>query len=304
MLPESKARRMSLSQEHLDAIRAAVDTALGQRPQASTAELAVAAAAAAAAMGQPAAADINAISHTIPNFWPEDVDGFFSTFEAACLNKGITQGGTKYSKLLSVLTPAARTRMVGHLPEPGTNQDDYQRLKGKLKEAYTMTVIERCAEMMSIASLGDRNPEHLLSYMRGLLPGEDKSKLFRYIWLNALPESVHEVLAADDGNLGALATEATKMMREKAARRKRASQINAVKESEVESPEGEISAVSRRKDTGSKTGSICANHLRFPGKYYRCFDPDNCLLKNSVIQRPSASCNAGKRSGNARAGRQ
>ena len=36
---------MSLSQEHLDAIRAAVDTALGQRPQVSTAELAVAAAA-------------------------------------------------------------------------------------------------------------------------------------------------------------------------------------------------------------------------------------------------------------------
>ena len=80
---------MSLSQEHLDAIKAAVDAAMGQRPQATPAELAAAAAAAAAANPEAAAVDINAISHTIPNFWPEDVDGFFSTFEGACVNKGI-----------------------------------------------------------------------------------------------------------------------------------------------------------------------------------------------------------------------
>ena len=177
-------------------------------------------------------------------------------------------------------------------------------MKGKLKEAYTKTKMERCAEMMSIVSLGDRNPEHLLSYMRGLLPGEEKSDLFRYIWINALPESIHEVLAADDGDLGDLAVKATRMIKEKAARRKRVLQINVVRESEGESPEGEISAVSRRKDNKSKTGSICANHLRFPGKCYCCFNPDNCLLKDSIVQCPSVSGSAGKKSGNARAGRQ
>ena len=71
--------------------------------------------------------------------------------------------------------------MVGHLPEPGTNPDDYQQLKAKLKEAYTKTKMERCAELLSISTLGDRNPEHLLSYMRGLMPGEVKSDIFRYI---------------------------------------------------------------------------------------------------------------------------
>ena len=150
-------------------------------------------------------------SHTIPSFWPEDVEGFFSTFEVACVNKKITQDGTKYSKLLSALTPEARSRMVGHLPEPGTHADDYQRLKDKLKEAYTKTKMERCAEMLSISSLGDRNPEHLLSYMRGLLPGEVKSDLFRYIWLSALPDSIHEVLSADDSELEVLATRATRV---------------------------------------------------------------------------------------------
>ena len=96
---------MLLSQEQLVAVRTAVTTAMDARPAATVAELAVAAAAAAVAMGQPAVADINAISHTVPNFWPEDINGFF---EAACANKNIPQDGTKYSKLLSVLTPAAQ----------------------------------------------------------------------------------------------------------------------------------------------------------------------------------------------------
>ena len=109
---------MPIDQEQLEA---AVEAILARRPQATLAELAAAAAtAAAAANPQPpaaaaaAAADINAITHTIPSVWPEDVDGFFSTFEAACQNKNITQDGTKYSKLLSVLTPDKDGR-----PPPG-----------------------------------------------------------------------------------------------------------------------------------------------------------------------------------------
>ena len=106
---------------------------------------------------------------------------------------------------------------------------------------------------------------------------------------------------ADDGDLGVLAAKAPRMIKEKAAWWKRVSQINAVKTPELEDLEGEVSAVSKRKEAGRKTGTICANHLRFPGKCYCCFDPDNCLLKDSIVQRPSSS---GKRSGNSRAGRQ
>ena len=131
----------AFNQAQLQDIQDAVAAALAaQQPQAPPvvpqADLAAAAAAAvAAAAPAVAAVDINAIAHTIPSFWPEDVDGFFSTFEAACVNKKITQDGTKYSKLLSVLSAEARSRMVGHLPEPGTNPVDYEQLKTKLKEA-------------------------------------------------------------------------------------------------------------------------------------------------------------------------
>ena len=108
--------------------------------------------------------------------------------------------------------------------------------------------------MMSIVLLGDRNPEHLLSYMRGLLLGEAGSKLFRYIWLNALPESIHEALAVDEGNLSVLATKATKMLQERAVRRSGTSQVNAVNGPEEVSLEGEVGAVTPGKVSKSKTG--------------------------------------------------
>ena len=79
--------------------------------------------------------------------------------------------------MVSVLTQEARSRMTGRLPEPGTNPDDYARTKERLKAAYAKSKMERCAELLSITSLGDRSPEHLLSYMQGLLPGETMSGL-------------------------------------------------------------------------------------------------------------------------------
>ena len=115
------------NQDQLQAIQDAVADALAAQQQQQAppvvpqADLAAAAAAAvAAAAPEVAAVDINAIAHTIPSFWPEDVDGFFFTFEAACVNKKITQDGTKYSKLLSVLTPEARSKMVGQALTPTT----------------------------------------------------------------------------------------------------------------------------------------------------------------------------------------
>ena len=70
-----------------------------------------------------------------------------------------------------------------------------------------------------------------------------KGDLFRYIWLSALPNSIHEVLSADDSELEVLATRATRMLKEKAARKKRAMKINAVKGPETEEARLEVDAV-------------------------------------------------------------
>ena len=78
-----KEEKMPIDQEQLEA---AVEAILARRPQATPGELAAAAAANPPPPAAAAAVDINAITHTVPSFWPEDVDGFFSTFEAACRN--------------------------------------------------------------------------------------------------------------------------------------------------------------------------------------------------------------------------
>ena len=293
-------------QELRDIVTAAMAAAQPQAPPAAVvppADLAAAAAAAVAAVAPAVAAvEVNAISHTFPPFWPEDVEGFFPAFEAACANKKITQDGSKYSKLVSVLTQEARSRMVGHLPEPGSNPDDYVRLKERLKTAYAKSEMERCAELLSITSLGDRSPEHLLSYMQGLMPGEIKSALFRYIWLTALPDSIHQVLSADDSELPVLATKATRMLKEKIVKKKRAEQVNAVKLSSQEDL-GEIDAVSSGTSK-AKAGVVCTNHLRYPGNCFRCHEPERCLLRDAIIPRKEGAGGAKKKSGNFRAGRQ
>ena len=46
--------------------------------------------------------------------------------------------------------------------------------------------------------------------------------------MNTLPESIHEAVAADDGVLEAIVVKATKLMREKTARKTRTAQVNAV----------------------------------------------------------------------------
>ena len=83
-------------QELQTLVTAAIAAALPQAPAAvPQADMAAAAAAAVAAVAPAVAAvEVNAISHTFPPFWPEDVEGFFTAFEAACANKKITQDGS------------------------------------------------------------------------------------------------------------------------------------------------------------------------------------------------------------------
>ena len=89
-------------QELRDIVTAAMAAAQPQAPPAAVVPPADLAAAAAAAVAPAVAAvEVNAISHTFPPFWPEDVEGFFTAFEAACANKKITQDGSKYSNTAS-----------------------------------------------------------------------------------------------------------------------------------------------------------------------------------------------------------
>ena len=93
------------------------------------------------------------------------------------------------------------------------------------------------------------------------------------------------------------------MLKEKAARKKRVMQVNAVRTPETEEDRLEVDAV-----TGGaakvKAGVVCTNHLRFPGNCFRCFDPERCLLRDAVMPKPAGAGSNRKKAGDARAGRQ
>ena len=91
------------------------------------------------------------------------------------------------------------------------------------------------------------------------------------------------------------------MMKEAVVKKKRLERINAIRLSSRDDL-GEIDAIS---SGATKTGAVCANHLRFPGNCYRCLEPERCLFKDAIIPRPSGSSSSSKKkSGNFKAGRQ
>ena len=90
------------------------------------------------------------------------------------------------------------------------------------------------------------------------------------------------------------------MMKEAVVKKKRLEQINAISSRD---DLGEIDAVSSGA-AKAKTGLVCANHLRFPGNCYRCFEPERCLLKVAVVPKKEGAGGARRKSGNSRAGRQ
>ena len=69
------------------------------------------------------------------------------------------------------------------------------------------------------------------------------------------------------------------MINEAVVKKKRVERVNAVS---VDDAPGEVDTVSRGAGK-DKAGVVCANHLRFPGNCYRCFNPEKCLLKDAII---------------------
>ena len=61
--------------------------------------------------------------------------------------------------IMAALLPAVDLELIAF------SQERDPETKERLKTAYAKTQAERCAELLAINSLGDRSPEHLLSYM-------------------------------------------------------------------------------------------------------------------------------------------
>ena len=136
---------------------------------------------------------------------------------------------------------------------------------------------EMIAELHGLSSLGDRTAVDFLEYMRSLQPGEPESKLFKHIFVHALPPHVRSIVA-DKPTLAAMAAAADVIL------------LTVPHEAVVSSVSAVSSGSSARRQNfipkDQLTDGLCFIHLRHGRNAYNCALPETCKMKNIVKKKP------------------
>ena len=143
------------------------------------------------------------------------------------------------------------------------------------------------AELHGLSSLGDRTAVDFLEYMRSLQPGEPESKLFKHIFVHALPAHVRSIVA-DKPTLSAMAA-ATDVILLTVPQEAVVSSVSAVSS-------GAVSKNFIPKD--QLTDGLCFIHHRHGRNAYNCALPDSCKMKHILKKKQQ------QRAGNGAAGGQ
>ena len=219
----------------------------------------------------------------VPDFWDESPRAWFKIFDdhLASANPPLAEG-PKFSLLLPLLKGKA-VKLVSRLVEsPPANA--YTEAKELLLLHFGRSSEEMIAELHGLSSLGDRTAVDFLEYMRSLQPGEPESKLFKHIFVHALPAHVRSIVAGKP-TLAAMAAAADVIL------------LTVPQEAVVSS----VSAVS----TGATprnfipkdqlTDGLCFIHHRHSRNAYNCALPDSCKMKNVIRKKQQRTGNGNAR---------
>ena len=102
----------------------------------------------------------------------------------------------KFNTLLPLL-PTAAVSLCRPLVESKPH-DVFTQAEALLLHHYQLGPMERGKLIYQCTSLGDRTPVTMLAYLRSLQPGEQEGVVFRYIFVNLLPDVVREVVSSMD----------------------------------------------------------------------------------------------------------
>ena len=277
LMREMLQQSQQATQDLIAALPGMLATALaGANPGAAAAGGAAGGAAPNAALLQPSVKDLR--DRKVPDFWDESPKAWFKIFDdhLATANPPLAEG-PKFSLLLPLLKGKA-VKLVSRLVESPPN-NAYTAAKELLLLHFARSSEEMIAELHGLSSLGDRTAVDFLEYMRSLQPGEPESKLFKHIFVHALPTHVRSIVA-DKPTLSAMAAAADVIL------------LTVPQEAVVSS----ISAVSsgatpRRQNFIPKdqlTDGLCFIHHRHGRNAYNCALPDTCKMKNILKKKPRA----------------
>jgi hypothetical protein len=260
----------------------------------------------------PASSSASTHNIKLPEFWPHAPAMWFSRAECRFEMLGVLSERQRFCCVADAL-PYETLRLVADLVATPPEDSPYSVLKERLLLAHAMTATQRAEKLFSLPPLGGRRPSDLLAAMYEFCPaGEERSQLFKALFLTRLPPEIRVLLEPEEyADLKQLATRADQLWLTLAARQfatAAAVQPDAlVPEEEAET----LAAVGGRRQrfqrkkskpsdtaaagpTGTTAGgqgsspatasggkqsvslTICWKHAKFGSKAFNCADANTC----------------------------
>lgn len=218
------------------------------------------------------AAPVQAVTVSLPTWWPDQPEVWFARVEAVFRQRKITADSTKFDYVLAALDNEAAVRILDIIRAPPVNTS-YQSVKDRLVGSLALTEFERACKIIHGIELGDEKPSTLMARMMALYDENNPHFLFRAIFLLKMPEFIREHLHEDvEGDLHTLAMRADHQW----ALRK-----SSVSVTTVSSPtEDNVSAIrhgtlqkKNKKKNVTPPSSYCFYHAKFGSRAEKCRAP-------------------------------
>ncbi|XP_072176155.1 uncharacterized protein [Diadema setosum] len=144
--------------------------------------------------------DVNVASLTVklPPYWPADPHKWFAQIEALFATRRVSSEKTKYSHLISSLTPDIAQEVRDLIITP-PRDEPYTKLKEALIRRTSASQQKRLQQLLMEEELGDRKPTQFLRRMKQLV-GDTKldNSVLRQLFLQRMPLNIQLVLASTD----------------------------------------------------------------------------------------------------------
>lgn len=153
---------------------------------------------------------IGRVMFKIPPFWRTNPGLWFAQVEAQFATSNITNEITKFNAIVAAIESSVLSQVSDIILGPAENKT-YDQLKARLITAFADSEQQRLRKLLSELKLDDKKPSQLLREMRELAGQAVPEDLLRTLWIQRLASPTKAILAANDGNLQALATLADKI---------------------------------------------------------------------------------------------
>jgi hypothetical protein len=247
----------------------------------------------------------------LPEFWPHAPAMWFARAECRFEMLSVVSERQRFCCVADAL-PYETLRLVADLVATPPEDNPYSTLKERLLLAHAMSATQRAEKLFSMPPLGGRRPSDLLAAMYEYCPaGEEKSQLFKALFLTRLPPEIRVLLEPEEfADLKQLATRADQLWLTLAARQfaatatvqpdalvseEDADTVAAVagrrqrfqrkKQKAADAPGSAGGPSSAAAAAGSAAGgsgkqsvalTICWKHARFGSKAFSCADAGTC----------------------------